>query len=196
MKIRWFRHPDPSTSVSQRCERLCGRIWRSDRVSLFDTQLGENLRKALDERLDDAISEAVQEVLDAVWSNDLDENQIQEAVEELENHVEFTHALLIGDAATACGLATFETRRRYCQTLIEAGALHASEQELMRLIEDDEISKKEKGEALGLLGRVHKQRFVRSGEAADIARAIRVPTNPRTKSAPTLPGTGSTSWGH
>lgn len=143
-------------------------------MSFFDTQLGENLRTALEERLDDAIAGAVEEVLDAVWSRNLNEYQIQEAVAALENHLAFTQVLLVGDAAIACGLATFETRRRYCQTLIEAGALHASEQELVRLIEEEEISAKERGEALGLLGRLHKQRFVRSGQASDIAEAIHI----------------------
>jgi len=141
-------------------------------VSLFDTPLGEALATALDERLDDAISESVREVLEAVWSKELDESQVEEAISALEDHARFVDALLVGDAAMARDLATFETRRSYCQTLIETGALHASEMELSRMIEESQISARERGEALGLLGRLHKQRFVRTDEAADLDSAI------------------------
>lgn len=140
--------------------------------SLFDTPVGEALETALEQRLDDAISDSVDEVLEAVWMRQLDESQVEEAIATLESHTRFVEALLVGDAAIARDLATFETRRRYCQTLIETGALHASEVELTRLIDEADISDREKGEALGLLGRLHKQRFVRTGDAADLDAAV------------------------
>lgn len=142
-------------------------------MSFFDTPVGEALQTALEQRLDDAISGAVDDVLDAVWSRQIDESQVEDAVAALEKQTRFVEALLVGDAAIARDLATFETRRRYCQTLIETGALHASKVELTRLIDETDISDSERGEALGLLGRLHKQRFVRTGEASDLDAAAR-----------------------
>jgi hypothetical protein len=141
-------------------------------LSLFDTPLGENLETALSDRRDDAISNAVADVLQALWLRQLDQGQIEEAITALEDRVEFTHALSVGDAAIATGLATVEIRRRYCQALIETGALHAAEQELMRLADETDIAAKERGEALGLLGRLQKQRYVHSGEPSHLRAAI------------------------
>ena len=55
--------------------------------------------------------------------------------------------------------------------LIESGALHAGElacAELLDLAEDA----KERGEALGLLGRIRKQRYVTSRRSEDLIGAI------------------------
>lgn len=141
-------------------------------MSLFDTMLGKELVEAVEAGLDDDTSSAVADVLDAIWARQLDEIQVQEAITLLEEHTRFVYALLVGDAAMARDLATFETRRRYCQTLIETGALHASEMELERLVSEDGISDREKGEALGLLGRLEKQRYVHTGEASDLGAAL------------------------
>lgn len=141
-------------------------------MSLFDTTLGETLQTALDDRFDEAITAAVTDVLNAIWAKQLDETQVQEAITVLEANARFVDALLVGDAAMARGLATFETRRRYCQTLIETGALHASEVELSRLVDEEGISDRERGEALGLLGRLQKQRYVRTGEPSDMTAAL------------------------
>lgn len=141
-------------------------------MPLFDTPLGEALDTALEDRLDDAISTAVGDLLEAIWSAEIDETHIEEAIATLEDHAEFVNALLVGDAAMARDLASFETRRRYCQMLIETGALHASEFELNSLIREARISDTERGEALGLLGRLHKQRYVNTGEASDLNAAL------------------------
>ena len=130
------------------------------------------METALHDRKDNLIAKAVDELLGALWQKQLDPRQIEEAARKLQDHAEFQHVLSVGDAALATDRATFETRRRYCQALIETGALHAAELELTRLIGENDIPADERGEALGLLGRLQKQRYVSSGDTADLSRAI------------------------
>ena len=141
-------------------------------MSFFETPLGERLQTALDEGKDNAVAKAVDELLEAMWRKQLDPELIQEAISDLQRHAQFRHAISAGDVALATGRATFETRRRYCQALIEIGALHAAELELTRLSSDDDVPDRERGEALGLLGRLQKQRYVFGDRGTDLRQAI------------------------
>jgi hypothetical protein len=141
-------------------------------MTFFETPLGEALRRALDSGKTDAIGERVAEILTPVWNGTLSAEWVQEIVVALQRDARFEHAVAVGDAAIATGQATIETRRRYCQALIEIGALHAAELELTRLIASGEPSARERGEALGLMGRLRKQRFVASENADDLTSAI------------------------
>jgi hypothetical protein len=101
----------------------------------------------------------------------LEPNQVDEILGELQRNREVQHVIDIADSAIAVGSITTSGRRRYCQMLIESGALHAAElacAELLDLAEDA----KERGEALGLLGRIRKQRYVTSHRSEDLVGAV------------------------
>ena len=141
-------------------------------MSIFETPLGQCLAEALQSRNANDIATCVDDILDAVWKNELEPEDVQATTVELQRHAEFDHVVAIGDAALAKQQATVETRRRYCQALIEKGALHAAELELERLATEEGVSPKEKGEALGLIGRLRKQRYIAGGTASDLQDAI------------------------
>ncbi len=141
-------------------------------MTLFETLLGERLQTALEAGKVDEIASSVDELLDAVWRKQLDEAAIQEATVALQRNARFAHVVAVGDAALATERATIETRRRYCQALIETGALHAAELELVRISNETDVTDKERGEALGLLGRLRKQRYVSGHRGSDLRGAI------------------------
>jgi len=140
-------------------------------MSFFDSLLGESLRTSLDSGKPEDIAAAVGAVEEKVWAGAVLPDQIDEVLAELQRHRQVQHVIDIADAATAVGSITPAGRRRYCQMLIESGALHAAElacAELLDLAEDA----KERGEAMGLLGRIRKQRYVTSRRPLDLLGAI------------------------
>ncbi|MGH8871090.1 MAG: serine protease [Acidimicrobiia bacterium] len=140
-------------------------------MSFLDSPLGERLAASLEAGKPDDITDTVAEVEEKVWSGALDSGQVDEVLEALQRHRQFPHVITIADAATAVDSITSAGRRRYCQVLIESGALHAAElacRELLDVADDP----RERGEALGLLGRVRKQRFVTGGRPKDLLAAI------------------------
>ena len=140
-------------------------------MSFFDSPLGEQLRSSLDAGKPEDIAAAVGVVKGKVWSGTVQPDQVDEVLAELQRQRQVQHVIDIADAATAVGSITTSGRRRYCQMLIESGALHAGElacAELLDLAEDA----KERGEALGLLGRIRKQRYVTSRRSEDLIGAI------------------------
>lgn len=141
-------------------------------MTFFETPLGEGLQTALDAGKADQIASSVEELLEAVWRRQLEEGMIQEAVVDLQRHAQFDQVVAVGDAALATDRATIETRRRYSQALIEIGALHAAELELIRISGEEDVSPTERGEALGLLGRLRKQRYVAGHRGSDLRGAI------------------------
>jgi hypothetical protein len=140
-------------------------------MSFLDSPLGERLTASLDAGKPDHISGVVAEVEAKIWSGALDSAQIDEALETLQRHRQFPHVITIADAATAVDSITSAGRRRYCQVLIESGALHAAELACRELLEVAD-SARERGEVLGLLGRIRKQRFVLGGRPEDLLAAI------------------------
>ncbi|HEU5113947.1 MAG TPA: tetratricopeptide repeat-containing protein, partial [Acidimicrobiia bacterium] len=140
-------------------------------MSFFDSPLGEQLRTSLDAGKPEDIAVAVGAIEGKVWSGKVQPDQVEEVLAELQRQRQVQHVIDIADAATAVGSITTSGRRRYCQMLIESGALHAGElacAELLDLAEDA----KERGEALGLLGRIRKQRYVTSRRSEDLIGAI------------------------
>ena len=140
-------------------------------MSFFDSPLGERLLTSLDTGKPEDIDAAVGAVQAKVWAGTVEPDQVDEVLARLQRHRQVQHVIDIADAATAVGSITPEGRRRYCQMLIESGALHAAElacAELLDLAEDA----KERGEALGLLGRIRKQRYVTSRRPQDLIGAV------------------------
>jgi hypothetical protein len=140
--------------------------------NIWESDLGGDLEAALRSGSADDITSSVQAILDAIWSRQLDEAQVQEVITRLQRGAEFEHAVTVGDCAIATELATVETRRRYGQALIEIGALHAAELELTSILADEETIPKERGEARGLLGRLRKQRYILGNRPSDLLSAI------------------------
>jgi hypothetical protein len=140
-------------------------------MSLLDSPLGERLTASLDAGKPDEITAVVAEIEVRIWSGELDSTQIDEVLELLQRHRQFPHLIKIADATIAVGSITSTGRRRYCQVLIESGALHAAELACNELLEVAD-SATERGEALGLLGRIRKQRFVIGGRPEDLLAAI------------------------
>lgn len=140
-------------------------------MSFFDSQLGERLTAGLDAGKPEDITAAVEDVEAKVWEGALAVDQIDEVLRELQRRRQFQHLIAIADAAIAVGSISIEGRRRYGQMLIETSALHAAElacQELLELADTDT----ERGEALGLIGRLRKQRYVTGRRAEDLLAAI------------------------
>jgi hypothetical protein len=140
-------------------------------MSLLDSPLGERLTASLDAGKPDDITEAVAKVETKIWSGALDSTQVDEVLETLQRQRQFPHVITIADAATAVDAITNAGRSRYCQVLIESGALHAAELACGELLEVAD-SAPERGEALGQLGRIRKQRFVTGGRPKDLLAAI------------------------
>ncbi|HEU4917612.1 MAG TPA: serine protease [Acidimicrobiia bacterium] len=140
-------------------------------MSFFDSPLGERLATSLDTSKPEDIAAAVGAIEAKVWAGKVQPDQIDEVLAELQRNRQVQHVIDVADAATAVGSITTSGRRRYCQMLIESGALHAAElacAELLDLAEDV----KERGEALGLLGRIRKQRYVTSRRPEDLVGAV------------------------
>jgi hypothetical protein len=140
-------------------------------MSFLDSPLGERLTASLDAGKPDEITATVAEIGARIWSGAVDSPQIDEVLELLQRHRQFPQVITIADAAIAMGSITSTGRRRYCQVLIESGALHAAELACEKLLEVAD-SATERGEALGLLGRIRKQRFVIGGRTEDLLAAI------------------------
>jgi hypothetical protein len=140
-------------------------------MSFLDSPLGERLTASLDAGKPDDVTAVVEEIEAKIWSGALGPTQIDEVLELLQRQRQFPHVITIVDAATATGSITSTGRRRYCQVLIESGALHAAELACRELLEVVD-SAVERGEALGLLGRIRKQRFVTGGRPEDLLAAI------------------------
>jgi hypothetical protein len=140
-------------------------------MTFFDSPLGEQLAGSLDSGKPEDIAGTVAAIEEKVWAGALAADQVDEVLARLQRHRQIQHVIDLADAATAVGSITPEGRRRYCQMLIESGALHAAElacAELLDLAEDA----KERGEALGLLGRIRKQRYVTSRRSQDLLGAV------------------------
>jgi hypothetical protein len=140
-------------------------------MPFLDSPLGERLQTSLDQAKPDEIAAAARDVGAKVWDGSLTPEEAGEVMAVLERHREFGHVIDIGEAAMAVGAVGAGARRRYCQALIETGALHAAElalQEALESVDDPEA----RGEILGLMGRARKQRYVTGGRPEDLIAAI------------------------
>ncbi len=140
-------------------------------MTFLDSPLGESLQASLESGKPEDIAATAAEIESVVWDGGIPAGQVGEILAELLRHREFEHVVGIGDAAIAVGSIDMAGRRRYCQTLIETGALHAAElacRELLELADDPT----ERGEVFGMLGRLHKQRFVDGRRPNDLLAAI------------------------
>ncbi len=140
-------------------------------MSFLDSPLGERLQSSLDSADPDQIDAAAHEVGAKVWAGSLTPEEAGEVMALLERQRQFGHVIDIGEAAMAVGAVGAGARRRYCQALIETGALHAAElalEENLESVDDPEA----RGEILGLMGRARKQRFVTGGRPEDLLAAI------------------------
>jgi hypothetical protein len=140
-------------------------------MSFLDSPLGERLRTSLETGKPEDIDDAVGAIDEKVWAGALQPEQVDEVLAELQRNRQIQHVIDLADSAIAVGSITPAGRRRYSQMLIESHALHAAElacAELLDLAEDA----KERGEALGLLGRIRKQRYVTSRRPEDLIGAV------------------------
>jgi hypothetical protein len=140
-------------------------------MSFLDSPLGERLRSSLEDGKPEDIAVAVGAIDEKVWAGTLQPDQVDEVLAELQRNRQVQHVIDIADSAIAVGSITPAGRRRYSQMLIESRALHAAElacAELLDLAEDAT----ERGEALGLLGRIRKQRYVISRRPEDLIGAV------------------------
>jgi hypothetical protein len=69
----------------------------------------------------------------------------------------------VADAFLENGQDSAEVRKLYAQALVDRGQLNAAERLLRELVHDTAAGSRENLEARGLLGRVHKQRYVDAG---------------------------------
>lgn len=140
-------------------------------MTFFDSPLGERLSVSLDSGKPEDVAAAVSDVAARIWDGSLSPEEVGEAMARLEKRREFGHVIRLGEAAIGVGTVGGGARRLYCQALIETGALHAAELglgELLGIVDDPSI----RGEALGLMGRARKQRFVAGGRPEDLLGAI------------------------
>lgn len=89
-----------------------------------------------------------------------DMRRAQDALDVLRSRRFFAEMLRVGDALRALGDDTPKIRRLYAQGLIEQGQLSVALDMLQGLVLDTADQPGENAEARGLIGRVHKQRFV------------------------------------
>jgi Trypsin-like peptidase domain len=140
-------------------------------MGLLDSPLGERLRASLDSGKPEDLSAAVDDLRAKVWSGLVTPEDAGEVMALLEENREFNHVIDVGEAAIAVGAVGAGARRRYCQALIELGAFHAADlalAESLQSIDDDTA----KGEVLGLMGRLRKERFVDGGRSEDLIGAV------------------------
>jgi hypothetical protein len=140
-------------------------------MSFLDSPLGERLRTSLDIGKPEDIADAVGAIDQKVWAGAMQPEQVDEVLAELQRNRQVQHVIDIADSAIAVGSITPAGRRRYCQMLIESRALHAAELACIELLDLAEDAK-ERGEALGLLGRIRKQRYVVSRRSEDLIGAL------------------------
>lgn len=140
-------------------------------MTFIETDLGQRLLSSLRCGIPADISAAASAVRERVWKGRLSGDEVREVLRLLQDHRRFHQAISIAEAALAVGSIDVTGRRRYCQSLIEIGVLHAAEIAAQMLADstDDPV---ERGEAFGLLGRIRKTRFVAGGRAADLSLAI------------------------
>jgi hypothetical protein len=140
-------------------------------MGLLDSPLGERLLAGLDTGKPEEIAAAVEDVRGKVWAGSVDAEGAGEVMALLERHREFEHVIVIGEAALTMGAVGAGARRRYCQALIEIGALQAAELVLQQALREDGDATA-KGEVQGLIGRLRKERFVAGGRPEDLLAAI------------------------
>jgi hypothetical protein len=140
-------------------------------MGLLESPLGERLLAGLDTGKPEEIAAAVGDLREKVWDGSVDADGAGELMALLERHRQFEHVIVIGEAALTTGAVGAGARRRYCQALIEIGALHAAELVLREALTTDGDALA-KGEVLGLIGRLRKERFVAGGRSADLLAAI------------------------
>ncbi len=85
---------------------------------------------------------------------------------ELRRKRQFALMALVGDALIESGLGEAEVRRQYAQALIDQGQLNTAELILRGVATDAATPPREWAEAMGLLGRVAKQRYVDARQPA------------------------------
>lgn len=129
------------------------------------------MRASLDSGAADTIAAAVDEVTQKIWSGALSADEVGAVLALLEERRRFSDVVQVAEAGLGAGAVDPAGMRRYCQSLIELGALHAAELALSRLVAGL-IDVVERGEALGLLGRLWKQRYLAGGRPEHLAAAV------------------------
>ena len=149
----------------------------------FDTRIGKRLETAQESGEQEQVKAAVQDVIDGAWKQDFEPGELLELAVFLQKNALHDSLVAVGNVAIETDCATLEMRRRYCQSLIEVGALHAAETELEVLVADPGLDATERGEVLGLLGRLREQRYINSN-------GLRPETSPPRSRRTTRPGEG------
>ena len=116
------------------------------------------------------LDEAVRSIADCLARPDWRDEQMRKAMGALNNQRQFTHTRTLGKAWSDLRPFDAEVTRRYAQALIDLFELDPAEKLLNDAIarasanDASQQTRKELSEFLGLLGRVEKQRFVKSGD--------------------------------
>lgn len=137
-----------------------------------DMSWEDQLRRAVASASDEVLSAAVARIIDLLADGELDDDGVVTAVGVLRDARSWTHLVEVCEAVVARDrVLPPSVRKRYAQALVDQGALTAAELVLVRL-RDDPGAAAEHGEAVGLLGRIAKQRFVTSGSHRRLRDAI------------------------
>ncbi len=138
-------------------------------VSFDETERGRNLRRAIESKDSETVAEAVAPIVEDARQRKLEEEHVTQALKLLKRGRHFTEMVRIADVAMATDRANHLARTLYAQALTDTGLLHAGRLEMERLLADagDKLDPKVRGEALGLLGRNSKQRFVNADPASE-----------------------------
>ena len=135
----------------------------------------ENSVDELEQRLSKALAEydwpetgQICEDLAALINKDSDAvptPRLKRIIHRLRRKRLFANISVLAEAAIGSGNRDPQIRRQYAQCLIDQNLLSAAESVLRDILSDSSTSKAEELEAIGLLGRVYKQRFVTAAQA-------------------------------
>ncbi len=129
------------------------------------------LRAGLESGTNERVEVIVDELTRRAWIGQVAAEHLDEAMALLQQHGRFSSMVGLGDAALAADSDRWRVRRRYWQALIELGALGIVEPAIQSALEQD-LDVTERSEALGLLGRIAKQRYVARRAQADLDLAV------------------------
>ncbi len=124
--------------------------------------LSSEIGKAVDMVDEDNLSDLLWEFKSGLVHAQPSSGTVKEILDKLKGGKQFGKLCETADSLLDVGLDQPFIRRLYAQGMIEFGQLNQAQEQLERLQNELPLSdKRERSEVVGLLGRVHKQRFVR-----------------------------------
>lgn len=126
------------------------------------TKLGSELKNALTDFDDNSVVEICGRIIDFINTSTsaIELSQIKSILYQLRRKRKFSLLNSVAEAVMNSGETHPQVKRQYIQGLIGQGFLAAADSLTNELLADPELSKTERLEAIGLKGRIYKQRFV------------------------------------